>query len=199
MTTLIECSINFYGEKEVAVSSSTSNEHSIDFLAIFLFISYTFRQVINIGIDHPVCVALGKTLSEITDGSKPRTFAVVPTNVSITRNKTNLQYISIDDINFLAPGKEGNKRFSARLVEEKGITNFLLEPKGFGFLGEGITYYAPISVGVLLYYFISQQIDLRKLAVAAEVCGLAITSNLVTMENQFNLAYKYTKKIIIGE
>ncbi|MFV2044551.1 MAG: hypothetical protein ACC700_15120 [Anaerolineales bacterium] len=88
--------------------------------------------------------------------------------------------------------QRGKKRFLGTLEFDSGRALFLLHPKGFNVMGEGVNYYAPLSVSVLLRHLsrvrsedTTYQIQLGRIANA---CGNAILSGQVTTLSQPNLA-----------
>jgi len=89
-------------------------------------------------------------------------------------------------------GTPGSKRFLANLEFQMDRARFFLYPKGFGFLGQGVNYYAPQSVLLLLRFLASRREAavqfLTSLAEAASVCSMVYQQGKVTPTTQTGLA-----------
>lgn len=101
-------------------------------------------------------------------------------------------------------GRNGKKRFIADMVvREKKTVNFALQTKGFGFLGKGANYYAPMSVILILKYLYSSHDDWTPensrfktmLTQAANLCGQAFLQGKVSTVSQVKLPLNITNQV----
>ncbi len=102
-------------------------------------------------------------------------------------------------------GIQGRKRFLADLEYRSAQSvNFQMEPKGFGFLGQGVNYYTPMSV-VLAFNFLHSPHDnmkeddipsWRRLADAANRSGNAFLQGEITTLSQVTLPLEITNLVM---
>lgn len=101
-------------------------------------------------------------------------------------------------------GINGQKHFVAIMeLKDKRVINFDLQPKGFSFLGEGINYYAPMSVILTFKYLYSLHDDwelensnFRKaLKKAANLCGEYFMQGKITSISQVTLPLEITNQV----
>jgi len=101
-------------------------------------------------------------------------------------------------------GVQGQKRFIADVeLQSPQVALFNLDPKGFGFLAQGVNYYAPMSVILTFNYLHSphdglKQEDIpswRVLANAANHCGNAFLEGKITGLSQATLPLQITNLV----
>lgn len=85
-------------------------------------------------------------------------------------------------------GTPGRKRFEARMSFDGTHLAFKMKPKGFGWFGAGVGYYAPQSVLLLLRYLSARRISdpayLRWLGLAGVACAAEFVAGEVGAANQ---------------
>jgi len=184
MRSRITLEINFYRKNEASVSmKSTASGGMYNYGKILLFSSYCLRQMHNLGRI--------KETSELASQL-----------IQIGQNKAFLaNEILFDHVTKIPyKGYDGKKRFIAELEFDSNRSKFLLHPKGFGLLGEGVNYYAPLSILLLLKHLSESLIDstnyLDALALTSEKCAQAFIENRITHSAQLNLPIEITQVAI---
>ena len=89
------------------------------------------------------------------------------------------------------PGYEGRKRFYATFLLRDDELRLDMTPKGFGLLGTGLRYYAPVAVlGMLRHLAMKRATDgayLQRLATAASFCGTHTRGEKSALPTRLNL------------
>jgi hypothetical protein len=106
-------------------------------------------------------------------------------------------------------GGGGQKQFiSSMELRDKSIVGFELQPKGFGILGKGINYYAPMSVILTFKYLYSlhdvwlhddwvpKNSRFRKMLIkATNLCGNAFLQGRITTLSQLSLPLEIVNQV----
>ena len=175
-----------------------------------LLASLSLRQMHNIGTNHPVARSLAKALASLRNPAAPMRLLLGTPQLSMERLKSTVRSGVLDaagnvfstDIVTLVPmtSREGEKSFAGTLDFDRRRAVFVLRPKGFNAIGEGVNYYAPLSVSVLLNHLsrgrsedAAYQVGLLRVANA---CGTAFLSGQVTALSQSSLAVAITVEAI---
>jgi len=201
----IHLQVEFYSKDEAAIHiESRTSANELLFSEVLLFCSFALRQLHNLGRKHPVTHSLATVLASTQDARTPLTLFVGPPDFSFRHSIFSLKdeppdplknHVSVDEIK-LVPFKErlGEKRFVAALGFRSKRALLRVHPKGFGRLGRGLNYYAPLSVGLLLRHLAfldSRGPDyVRALALAARLCGEGFLVGKVTVASQPVLAFE---------
>jgi hypothetical protein len=168
--------IDFYKQDEVSVSiSPNTTDDPQSFGEILLFAALALRQLHNLG-SAPAAIALSDTLAAIRANAATRLASVLLGAMSLIAYR----------------GTPGPKQFLASLEYEADKAKFFLDPKGFGFLGQGVNYYAPNSV-LALFQFLADKhaADLvfrTRISEAAALCSMVYSQGKVTPFTQTGLA-----------
>lgn len=105
-------------------------------------------------------------------------------------------------------GIDGQKQFVADMeLRDKRVISFGLQSKGFGILGKGVNYYAPMSVILTFKYLYSLHDDwepensrFRKMLIkAANLCGKAFLQGKITSVSQVTLPLEITTQIFSAQ
>jgi hypothetical protein len=166
--------IHFYEQDELAVFFESNAPSELEKLAeIGLFTMFAIRIMSNLGV-HEITDGLGSFLIEA------ETFAPRFLDVLRDRGFRLVRY----------PGHAGRKQFLGSVTMEK-IVRFDHKMKGFGWLGRGLGYYAPIAVMALLRFLVERhENDLefhQRLAKAAWACGRFQLERRIGLTNQVEL------------
>lgn len=208
MGNLVSTRIEFLSPETAALNIETSApEDGRSFAELLLFTSLALRQLHNLGTTHPVTRSLAKALQACSDARIPLTTLLGPPDMSLKRLTTPLasgapdpfsNYVSVDIVKIVQfSGQKGKKRFLATLNQRGDLAVLRLDTKGFGLLGAGVNYYAPLSVGILLHQLaLSHREDavyLRQLLAAARSCGTALLRDQISVISQPSLVYRIVK------
>lgn len=105
-------------------------------------------------------------------------------------------------------GVDGQKQFIVDMeLRDKRVISFDLQPKGFGILGKGANYYAPMSVILTFKYLYSLHDDwetensrFRKMLMkAANLCGDAFLQGKITAVSQVSLPLEITDRVFSSQ
>lgn len=202
MQSQLNLQVEFLSKIKAAISIGFSTPNTDpDFALLVLFSSFALRQMHNIGIGHPVCQSLAKALFSINHPNDPINILLGPPNNSLNdlkqamgdKNSDPMQnFVSLDSIELVPYNNQvGTKRFLATLTYDDQQSLLKLSPKGFSFMGDGINYFAPSSVGLLfrrLASLNSQNSDyLPSLVNTAKFSGKAILSGAVNAQSLITL------------
>lgn len=113
-------------------------------------------------------------------------------------------YVSTDVVRLAAfKSQKGKRRFLASLEFDNRRVLFLLHPKGFNIMGEGVNYYAPLSVALLLRYLAAKHITdaqhSARLSWVSRASGNAALSGVLTSLNQGSLALAIAEEATEGK
>lgn len=172
-----------------------------------LFSSYALRQMHNLGIGHIVTTSLARSLVDITDCRVPIKLMLGPPALSkqdIQRALSSsnpwavARYVMSDEIQIVEKGfSRGKKRFDGTLKFTEHTSSFTLKVKGFGMMGEGVNYYVPLLIAILLNYLANRRRSdeeyLSALATVASKCGEAILSRQVSLRSQLTLPIEFNR------
>jgi hypothetical protein len=172
MPNKISAELNFHQQDEVSIfEESTLNQPDEALYELYLFISYTLRQMSNLGI-HQVTDTLANALME------------APTQIGVVASGVPFGGFRIVPY----PGAAGRKRFLTSLMDNNRGAKFELKMIGFGILGRGMGYYAPTSVLALLAFFARKRRSdpqfVHMLAHSAMLCGQAQLGRIIGVGNQ---------------
>ncbi|RME55889.1 hypothetical protein D6779_11665 [Candidatus Parcubacteria bacterium] len=194
--------IDFYGATQASIRVQIASPVSLSrFGETLLFSSYALRQMHNLGIGHIVTTSLARSLVGITDCRAPIKLMLGPPSLSKRDIRRALsssnplaaaRHVWSDEIQIVKRGFfRGKKRFDGILKFTESESGFLLDVKGFGMMGEGVNYYAPLSVAILLNYLANTRKSddeyLSALATVASKCGEAVLSHQVSITSQLTL------------
>lgn len=209
----LELRIEFLDQSQAAIELKIrAPEARHPYGEALLFSCMALRQMHNMGTNHPVSRSLAQALASLQDPSAPLNVLLGAPQLSMRRFKDAMREGAPDrmdnivstNIVTLVPFRrqKGKKRFLGTLEFDRGRALFLLHPKGFNVMGEGVNYYAPLSVSVLLCHLSRNRIDdtiyqgqLRRIANA---CGDALLSGQVTTLSQPGLAVGITERAMTG-
>lgn len=170
-----------FHEQDVAsvfLENSGTNEDA-QFLEVLLVALYACRQLANLG-PGPVSASLASALV-----AAPDLMAAAADHEGIETQGGIARLISY-------PGTPGRKSFYARMELHRGQVQFNLWMKGFGWFGQGVDYYSPMSVLVLLTYMArknrTDRLHLKRLANAALGCGLQAQKTPIPVSSQVAIA-----------
>jgi hypothetical protein len=205
----LEFRIEFLDETRAAIELTIrAPEARHAYGEVLLFSSIALRQMHNMGTNHPVSRSLAQALASLADPALPMRVLLGAPQLSMQRFREAMREGAPDpmdnivstDVITLVPftRQKGKKRFLGTLDFDPGRARFLLHPKGFNAMGEGVNYYAPLSVAVLLRFLSrsgaedpTYQSQLRRVANA---CGDALLSGQVTTLSQPALALAITER-----
>ena len=207
----IALKVHFYREDEVASSiASNASANELLFGEILLFCCFALRQMLNLGTKHPVSLSLANALASNQDPLLPLTLYLGPPSPSHTlyalRSSTRQgvyegasKRVSVDLIKFvLYHGELGKKYFIATLDFHAQRALFQLRPQGFGLLGAGVNYYAPLSVGLLPKHLADSRpnspVYLSQLSFPANLCGRAFLDGKLSIPSQHVWASRIAHK-----
>jgi len=176
----VNLEIHFYNQDEASVfiESTFVGEQARE-VELLTFCLHTLRMMSNLGVSHPVSLALATVLSSVGE-SAAHIGEFLQDPASSPRLVT-------------YRGNSGRKRFIAMLRTSNGApTSVRMKQEGFGFFATGVGYYAPNSVFCLLKHLGAQRQDdteyLNALAYAARSCGSCCLSGVLNIQNQAQLA-----------
>jgi hypothetical protein len=205
MVDQVKLEMNFYSKDKASISLQTRMKQQ-RFGEIILFCSFALRQMHNLGLNHPVTKSLAKALASNEDPRTPLTLLLGPPEYSLRNIGHSLRtdidpmknFVSADTVKIVRSSwRGGQKRFIATLEIKNERALLQLDVKGFGVLGGGVNYYAPLSVGILLKQLAlsrSGETDyLKSLSRAANLCGKALGRVEITATSQLTLAYQVAK------
>ena len=167
--------IHFHQQEQLSLfheSNATGAEEKLGEVALVAF--YVLRTLCSLGQSQE-----STTLAQLLSTA----FETVPTfaNGSATGGFDLITYA----------GSQGRKRFLADIRLTDSNTSFNYKPKGFGIMGSGLGYYAPISTLAIIRYFSMKRAEdsefLVSLAEAGATCGEAYLHAQVSMTNQLPL------------
>ena len=195
----LEFRIEFPDQSQAAIELTIrASEPRHQYGEALLFACLAIRQMHNMGTHHPVSTSLAEALASIQDPTSPMKVLLGAPELSMQRIKAAMKEGAPDpmdnivstEVVTLVPfkGQRGKKRFLGTLEFDSGRALFLLHPKGFNAMGEGVNYYAPLSVAVLLRHLARGRMEdttyQRRLSLIANACGNAISSGQVTTLSQ---------------
>lgn len=197
----LKYAIHFYTEQDAYVNvTHLADEDRKEFSEIFIFCSFTIRIISQIGQKHPVCVALATTLSLVEDSRVPLIIWVA--NPDFRSNEPSLRNVLINGIRIVNSSQNNKvKGFTGILEYDNHQARHDITPEGFNLLGQGIPYYAPLSVGLLLNYLGKRPYGekfIKSLSVAAKLCGQTILDNPLSKHASIYWAMEMTK-LAVGE
>ena len=205
MANHVKLEIDFYSEDKASISLKSQMKQQ-RFGEIVLFCSFTLRQMRNLGLNHPVTLSLAKALASNKDPCTPLTLLLGPPEYSVRDIGYSLRagtdpmknFVSVDTVKIVSSSwRSGKKRFIATLEIKDERALLQLDVKGFGMLGQGVNYYAPLSVGLLLKHMALSRAGetdyLNSLSRAANLCGEAAQKYEITPTSQLSLAYQTAK------
>jgi hypothetical protein len=205
MADQVKLEINFYSEDKASISLQTPMKQQ-RFGEIVLFCSFALRQMHNLGLNHPVTSSLAKALASNEDPRTPLTLLLGPPEFSLrtvghslkTDSDPMKNFVSADTVKIVSSSwRRGQKSFIAKLEIKNERALLQLDVKGFGMLGGGVNYYAPLSVGILLKYLALSRAGetdyLKSLSRAANRCGAAAQKYEITPTSQLFLAYQIAR------
>src|SRR5947209_8222823 len=129
MTNWLKFEIDFHQQDELSIyQESTLSGPDEEFYEIYTFINFAIRQMSNLG----TCQATDVLAS---------TLNAVPSAILGIAAGTPFGGIKIVPY----PGSPGRKRFVANLLDQGGRSKFDFKMIGFGFLAQGLGYYAAMS------------------------------------------------------
>ena len=213
MGEVLEFRIEFTDQVRAAIELAiTAPEARHAYGEALLFSCMALRQMDNLGTSHPESRSLAQALANLQDPVLPMRLLLGPPQISVQRLRGAMKERTPDamgnvvstDIITLVPFRrqKGKKRFLGTLEFDSGRALFLLHPKGFNVMGEGVNYYAPLSVAILLRFLARTrsedsvyQSQLRRIANA---CGDTLLSEQVTPFTQPALALGITEYAMIG-
>jgi len=208
MATKGRLEIDFYSATQVSIQAQiTAPASQSRFGETLLFSAYALRQMHNLGIGHIVTTSLARSFVKITDCRLPIRLMLGPPSMSkqdirkamsSSNPLANARDIMSDEIQIVGKGfMRGKKRFDGNLKFTEHKSSFILNVKGFGMMGEGVNYYAPLSVAILLNYLANMRKTddeyLSALAMVASKCGNAILSHQVSPMSQMTLPIDFNK------
>jgi hypothetical protein len=199
MKSLIDYCIQFYSEREASISVTPQpSDFPVEFNEMFLFCTYVFRQSFNIDQKHPICISLGKSLSTVIDSRDPLLLTLVDPKLKLNSDNPLIELSTTEVYILNSSQKKVDKELSGQVQLERGLVRFIMNKKGFNFLGLGLNYYVPLSVGLLLNHLArtsTNEIFIKSLGVAARQCGEIVLNQEITAPNQMVLAQNITKSL----
>jgi len=207
----IESCIEFMDEKNAAVNiRSRAEEKEKHFGDLLLLASFAIRQMHNLGPDHPVTKSLAKELLYCENPCTPLKILLGPPDLSIGRFREAMQegsanpmenYVSIDVVRLWEyKGQIGKKRFITTIDQKQRQLGIRIEAKGFGIMGSGVNYYAPLSVGMLLKYLADINVNnpkrLNSLKEVARLSGRLVRSGQIGIMNQPSAVYAIAEQAL---
>lgn len=200
--------VDFYSAIQASIQIRITSPPTLSrFGETLLFSSFALRQMNNIGVGHIVTRSLARSLVNITDCRSPIRLMLGPPSIS----KNDIQK-AMRSSNPMAAARDimsneiqivskkilrGKKRFDSNLKFTKHKSSFRLKVKGFGRMGIGVNYYAPLSVAILLNYLAKRRKTddeyLSALVLVASKCGNAVLNNQVSHITQLTLPINFNK------
>lgn len=176
----VRIEIDFHQQDEASIFlETTAPEEDAKFAELLIFCLMAARQMFNLscgGDPGGSAKSLAYALTKAHDMILPAIYSIAPNAAKL------IAYA----------GSPGRKRFVGRLTFSETNFNFQMDAKGFGILGRGVAYYAPISVVLLLEYLgkrrLNDQKYLNSLLGAAVACGEAFLMNKITLQSQHKVA-----------
>lgn len=171
----VKVEIHFHYQDRVAVLIESAGGVDEKLGELTLFAAYACRQMVNLG-GSPPAHSLANLLIECSGGLQELTGHRNPDGVRL------VEYA----------GSPGRKRFEARLRMADGQHSFTMNAKGFGLFGQGLGYYAPTSVTMLLQHLVERRLldeeYLAALAITAKTCGETFLNGRLTVATQDKIA-----------
>jgi hypothetical protein len=163
--------IHFHDQERVSVILETTGGPDEKFGELTLFAAYACRQLSSLG--------RGETsiqLASLLDAAGSDLEALIG-----YRNQAGARLVDY-------AGAPGRKRFESRLRLTDEKYRFDMHAKGFGILGRGAGYYAPVSVSLLLQYLVERRLLDREflgaLALVTQNCARAFVTRELTIPSQ---------------
>jgi hypothetical protein len=201
--------VEFLTKDEVAIGISLDSPvPNPDFAMLVLFSSFALRQMHNLGTSHPVTQSLASALAAINKPDAQLVILLGPPDLSLNQlqqasrdgaSDPMQNFVSVDSFK-LAPyrNQKGKKRFLSSLTYDEHQARLLMDLKGFDFMGRGVNYYAPLSVGLLFRRLVSLQGQhseyLPSLVYTANLSGKALLSGTITSTSQPFLALQVAQE-----
>ena len=194
--------IDFYNTSQASIQIWTTSPIPLSrFTETLLISSYTLRQMYNLGINHIVTTSLARSLIDIKDSLAPIKLMLGPPSLSkqdiqkltISSNPLAIaRYVTTNEIQIVEKRlSQGKKRFDGILKFTESVSRFTLNVKGFGMMGEGINYYVPLSVAILLNYLANMRnSDSEYLAVLTNIaskCGESALDHQISLNTLLTL------------
>lgn len=170
--------IHFHQQEEgsVFLESNIVKNKEEEYAHILLLTNYIWRNLSNLELEPSGM--LNSELAQLSSGGKELL-------KEINRNSNKPKLVDYK-------GTKGRKRFTANLDYKSAeyIGNFQLHTKGFGLLGHGISYYAPVSVILLIKYLSKRYIEkneeifLEKMCDCFKLCSQEYFNDNINLQNE---------------
>lgn len=155
--------INFYQQDEASVyMTSTASGAKEDFGIMLLFSLYTIRTLVNLGRDSKEARGILAMLDEMDTGLK-----------DFAKDKKEVKLVK-------STNSRGPKYFIGEMsTDENTKVYYQHKAKGFGIMGKGLGYYAPVSVMAFIKWLANKyEKDNKMFEVVGNTCvGIASVFN----------------------
>ena len=180
----MELTIDFYQQDEASLFLESNTYGDLqDYTEILFFAGFALRQIKNLGRIE-VASATAYMLTTIGD------------ELGQIEEFCGSDHPKIVDYR----GTPGRKKFFAVLEIENDKVGMSVHPKGFGLFGQGINYYVPHTVILLLRFLVDKHIEnelaLKRLSLVAKMCGNLLMQKKLSSFDYMGYARAITDEVM---